>query len=81
MNGKIVHMAVMSVMGLPFNVQVFGSANGQYYALTCFSDSDKMIIDGRSVEEALELNRFSLPLAVSCRRRYVPVAPPEEGAM
>jgi hypothetical protein len=73
MNGKI--EAVMCVMGLSFNVQVFGSDNGKYYALTRFSDSDKMIIDGSSVEEVLELHRFSLPLAVSCRRRYAPVAP------
>jgi hypothetical protein len=80
MNGKVVHEAVMSVRGLPFNVQVFGAGNGKYYAYTRFSENDGIIIDGGSVEEVLELNSQSLPLAVTCRGRQLALALQEDPA-
>jgi hypothetical protein len=69
MDGTVVHEAGLNVLGQPYNVQVFGRDNGKYFALTRFSDSDIMIIDGISLEEVLERHCFSLPIAVGCRRR------------
>ena len=65
--GSIVHETRMDVSGKKYCVQVFSGDNGRYFALTRFSASDAIIVDGSSIEEVMNRHIFCLPLAVGCR--------------
>lgn len=65
--GSIVHETKMDVSGKKYRVQVFSGDNGRYFALTRFSKSDAIIVDGSSIEDVMNRHIFCLPLAVSCR--------------
>lgn len=67
-DGSIAHETTLRVADKTYNVQIFSCDNGKYFAFTRFSDRDAIIIDGASVQEALEKHVLCLPLAVGCRR-------------
>lgn len=64
---KLLHAADVELNGEMFEIKVYASPAGRYFARTCLGHEDFIITDGPSVPEALEKHQSLLPLAVSTR--------------
>ena len=63
----LLHSSEMEVNGEVFNIKIFCSAAGRFFAKTCLGEGDVIITDGPSVPEALQRHENLLPLAVGTR--------------
>jgi len=61
------YSAEMEVNGEMFNITVFCSTTGRFFAKTCLGEGDVIITDGPSVPEALKRHEGLLPLAIGTR--------------
>ena len=64
----------LELNGEVFNIKVFCSAGGRFFAKTCLGEGDFIITDGPSLPEALKNHEDLLPLAVGTReltQRYL----------
>ena len=66
---NVVRRSELKVAGIRYGVQIFSRGDGNFFARTKLRDGDVIIIDGTSIEEVLARHRFSLPIAIDCRRR------------
>ena len=64
---KPLHSSDLEVNGETFNIRIFSSTTGRYFAKTCLGDGDFIITDGTSVPEALKKHEDLLPLAIGTR--------------
>jgi len=63
----LLHSSELELNGEVFQINVFCSTAGRYFAKTCLSESDVIITDGPSVPETLKKHEGLLPLAVGTR--------------
>jgi hypothetical protein len=61
------HSSDLEVNGETFNIRIFSSTTGRYFAKTCLGEGDFIITDGTSVPEALKKHEDLLPLAIGTR--------------
>jgi hypothetical protein len=64
---KPLHSSDLEVNGETFNIQVYCSTPGRFFAKTSLGEGDVIITDGRSLPEALTKHENLLPLAISTR--------------
>jgi len=57
----------LELNGEVFQIKVFCSAAGRFFAKTCLGEGDFIITDGPSLPEALKKHEDLLPLAVGTR--------------
>jgi hypothetical protein len=57
----------LEVNGESFNIKVFCSTAGRFFAKTCLGDGDVIITDGSTLPEALKKHEDLLPLAIGTR--------------
>jgi hypothetical protein len=64
----LLHSSELEVNGEVFQIKIFSSPRGRYFAKTCLgSDDDVIITDATSLPEALKRHEELLPLAVGTR--------------
>lgn len=63
----LLHSSELELNGETFNIMVFGSSAGRFFAKTCLGEGDFIITDGPSLPEALRKHEDLLPLAVGTR--------------
>ncbi|GFO60875.1 hypothetical protein GMST_32000 [Geomonas silvestris] len=63
----LLHSAELELNGEVFQINVFCSSAGRYFAKTCLGENDFIITDGPSVPETLQKHEGLLPLAVGTR--------------
>lgn len=69
MPGEIlVHETNMEFQGDQYEIRVFCDEDGRHFAKTRFSDSDIIINDGPTLNDALAKHANLLPLAISSRK-------------
>jgi hypothetical protein len=61
------HSSELELNGETFNIKVFSSSGGRFFAKTCLGEGDFIITDGPTVPEALKKHQDLLPLAVGTR--------------
>jgi len=61
------HSSDLEVNGEVFNIRVFCSTTGHFFAKTCLGEGDFIITDGPSIPEALKKHEDLLPLAIGTR--------------
>jgi hypothetical protein len=57
----------VEVNGEIFNISVYGSMSGRFFAQTCLGEGDFIITDGSTVPDAIKKHEDLLPLAISTR--------------
>ncbi len=65
---RLVFVAEVKIQDSSFEILVFCSEEGRYFARTSFGENDIIIHDGSSLEEALAKHQKVLPVAVTCRQ-------------
>jgi hypothetical protein len=63
----LLHSSELELNGEVFQIKVFCSAAGRFFAKTCLGDNDFIITDGPTVPETLKRHEDLLPLAVGTR--------------
>lgn len=63
----LLHSSDLELNGEIFNIKVFCSSTGRFFAKSCLGEGDIIITDGPSVPEALKKHQDLLPLAVGTR--------------
>lgn len=63
-----VYVSQVSVGDSTYEIKVFARPDGRHIAKTIISQGDLVINDGASLDEALEVQRELLPLAIDSRR-------------
>lgn len=57
----------LEVNGEVFQIYIYGSAGGRYFAKTCLGEDDFIITDGPTMPETLKKHEALLPLAIGSR--------------
>ncbi|OGU07765.1 MAG: hypothetical protein A2075_19235 [Geobacteraceae bacterium GWC2_58_44] len=63
----LLHSSEFELNGEVFQIKVFCSSAGRFFAKTCLGEGDFIITDGPSLPEALRKHEDLLPLAVGTR--------------
>lgn len=63
----LLHTSDLEVNGELFNIKIFCSTAGRFFAKTCLGEGDVIITDGPSLPEALKKHEDLLPLAIGTR--------------
>ena len=63
----LLHSSELVLNGETFQIKVFCSSAGRFFAKTCLGEDDVIITDGPSVPETLKKHEGLLPLAVGTR--------------
>ena len=63
----LLHTSDLEVNGELFNIKIFCSTAGRFFAKTCLGEGDVIITDGPSLPEALKKHEGLLPLAIGTR--------------
>ena len=61
------HSSNLEINGEIFNIKIFSSTTGRFFAKTCLGEGDFIITDGPSLPEALRKHEDLLPLAIGTR--------------
>lgn len=64
---RLLQSSELEVNGELFQISVFRSSGGRFFAKTCLGEDDFIITDGRSLPETLEKHEALLPLAIGSR--------------
>ena len=64
---KLLQSSDLEINGEIFNIKIFGSASGRFFAKTCLGEGDFIITDGPTPAETLKKHQDLLPLAVGSR--------------
>ena len=64
---KLLQSSELEVNGELFQISIFSSTGGRFFAKTCLGEDDFIITDGHSLPEALKKHEDLLPLAIGSR--------------
>ena len=65
---KLLHSSELELNGVVFNIKVFCSSTGSFFAKTCLGEEDFIITGGTSLLDTLKKHEDLLPLAVGTRK-------------
>lgn len=63
----LLHSSEIKLNGEVFEIKVFSTSRGRFFARTCLGKDDVIITDGASPPEALQKHEELLPLALGSR--------------
>jgi hypothetical protein len=64
---RLLQSSELELNGEVFQIKIFCSSAGRFFAKTCLGEGDFIITDGPSLPEALKKHEDLLPLAVGTR--------------